>query len=102
MAKTLFKVFMNLLLSLASLITGPINAMIANDFPDFSTQMGNLATYINTYLGNSLAYFFHILPNGVSLYLSWIIDSLIVLIILSISAHIIVKVIGLIKRVKVI
>lgn len=102
MAKTLFKVLMNLLLSLASIITAPVNAMIANDFPEFSTQLINFANYMNNYLGSILNYFFNILPSGIVAYLIWIIDSLIVLFTISIGAHIIIKVIGLIKRVKVI
>ena len=102
MAKTIFKVLMNLLLSIASLITTPVNAIIRNDFPNFATQLQNFANLLNRFIGSNLTYFIHILPSGVISYLIWIIDSLIILFTISITAHTIIKVISLIKRVKVI
>ena len=102
MAKILFKVLINTMLSIASLITAPINAIIAADFPEFSTQLTNFGNLLNTYVGYYVAYFVHILPPALVAYFIWILDSLIILFTISIAAHIIVKVLSLIKRVKVI
>lgn len=102
MARTIFKVLMNLLLSIASLITAPVNAIIRNDFPTFANQLQTFSILLNRYIGTGLTYFIHIFPPEVIGYFIWIVDSLIVLATISITAHTIIKVIALIKRVKVI
>lgn len=102
MAKTIFKVFMNLLLSIASIITAPVNAIIRNDFPSFSTQLQNFSTLLSNFVGSKLTYFIYIIPGNILTYITWIIDSLIILFTISIAAHTIIKVISLIKNVKVI
>ena len=62
MIKAILNGIMSLVTKIIDIVLLPVNTLIANIFPDMSTSIGNFNTFVNQYIGGSLAYFFSILP----------------------------------------
>ena len=62
MAKAIFTVFFNVIKSLVSIILTPINLLVVNLFPDFTSLINTFNSAVATFLGSKLTYFFYILP----------------------------------------
>lgn len=100
MGKVLLKVVLKLISSILSIILLPINALLVTFVPDFSTYITIFNNNIARFFGNSLAWFFSILPpitkDLIFLYLSF----LIVYYSVTYTAHLIYKIFIIIKRIK--
>lgn len=53
---------LNIIIFLIDLMLTPINALFENVFPDMTASIARFNTFVNTYLGDTLSYFFSILP----------------------------------------
>ena len=62
MIKALINGILNLLASVIGLVLTPINNLISSLFPNVSSAISTFNTFVNTYVGGSLSYFFSILP----------------------------------------
>lgn len=62
MINALLKGILKVITKLLSLFLLPINLLINQLFPDMSAAIGHFNTFVNTYLGNTLTFFFSILP----------------------------------------
>lgn len=62
MAKALMKVIMKLVTSIVDIILLPINSLVGNIFPDFSSALSTFNNFITTYVGGTIGYFSSILP----------------------------------------
>lgn len=62
MIKALLNGILKMIINLVDIFLLPINALFANLFPDMSTAIGNFNTFIDTYIGGSLGYFFSLFP----------------------------------------
>lgn len=62
MINALLKGILSIITSILNIFLLPINALIENIFPDMSNAIGTFNTFINTYVGGTLSYFFSILP----------------------------------------
>ena len=101
MAKAIFKVFFKIIKAVANLFLAPINALVVNLFPDLSSIINTFNTAISRVVGGGLGFFAHILPPTTrSIILLWL-GILIAYYGISFTAHVILKIIDIIKRVKV-
>lgn len=101
MAKAIFTVFFKIIKGLVNVILAPINLIVANLFPSFSTLISTFNSGVNTFLGNGLSFFLHILPPSCrTLILLWL-TFLISYYSISLSIHAILKVYKLIKQIKI-
>lgn len=101
MANAIFKVFFKIIKGIANLFLAPINALIVNFFPDFSSMISTFNNAVNRVIGGGLGFFAHLLPPTTrQIILIWF-GILIAYYTLSFTAHIILKIIDIIKRVKV-
>ena len=48
--------------SVVNIFLIPINALFENVFPDMTNAISQFNTFVNTYVGGTLSYFFSILP----------------------------------------
>lgn len=53
---------MNLATKTIDLVLTPVNSLIENIFPNFSTIIGYFNTFVNQYIGSTLGWFFNLLP----------------------------------------
>lgn len=62
MIKALLNGLLSIITSLLNIFLLPINALIENVFPDMANSISTFNSFINTYVGGTLSYFFSILP----------------------------------------
>lgn len=62
MIKALLNGILGLAKKLIVIVLTPINALIANLFPSVASGISTFNNFVNTYIGNSLSYFFSMLP----------------------------------------
>ena len=62
MIKALLNGIMKIVTSALDIVLLPVNALIKNIFPDMSNAINTFTTFVNTYIGGTLGYFFSILP----------------------------------------
>lgn len=62
MIKFLINGILNLLQFVIGIVLTPVNALFTNLFPDMTTSIANFNTFANTYFGNTITYFFSVLP----------------------------------------
>lgn len=100
MAKAIFNVLFKVIKSVMNILLLPINALVANLFPDFSNLISTFNQGVQTYIGGGLGYFSSILPpntkNLVLLYLTFLVSYYTIVY----SAHAIIKIFHIIQRVK--
>lgn len=48
--------------TLLNVLLAPINLLFANIFPDMTSAISTFTTFVNTYIGSNLAWFFSLLP----------------------------------------
>lgn len=101
MAKALFSVLFKVIKGIATVVLTPINALVSNLFPDFSTLISTFNTAVGTFFTSSLNYFFHILPPNCRMFVLLWITLLIAFYTFSITAHAILKVYTIIKNIKI-
>lgn len=62
MIKAIINGIMKLVTSILNIVLLPVNTLIANIFPNMSTAINSFTTFVNTYIGGTLGYFFSLLP----------------------------------------
>lgn len=62
MIKAIINGLLKLIMSILNVFLLPINLLFENLFPDMTNALGTFNTFINTYVGGTLSYFFSILP----------------------------------------
>lgn len=62
MFKALLNGILNTITSILNLVLTPVNALFDNLFPDMSSAISNFNNFVNTYIGNNLAWFWNLLP----------------------------------------
>lgn len=62
MIKALLDGILNALASVVTFLLTPLNLLFTNLFPNMSSAISTFNTFINTYVGNGLSYFFSVLP----------------------------------------
>lgn len=101
MFKKLFIVLFKVIAKLISIILMPIDLLISGVFPDVSARVTQFTTIVNTYIGNSLAWFFNLLPPYTRGLVAFYLGFLISYYTITYSVHLILRVIALIKKVKI-
>lgn len=100
MAKAIFNVFFKVIQSVLNIILLPINALIVNLFPDFSSMITTFNTAIRTYIGPTIGYFSSLLPPTTKTLLIIYLTFLISYYTISYSAHAIIKIFKIIQKIK--
>lgn len=62
MIKAIINGLLNVIMSILNVFLYPINALFENLFPDMTNAIGTFNTFVNDYVGGTLSYFFSILP----------------------------------------
>lgn len=62
MFKALLNGILNTISSILNIVLSPINALFNNLFPDMSGAISNFNNFVNTYIGNNLAWFWNLIP----------------------------------------
>ena len=62
MIKALLNGILGLAKKLITIVLTPINLLVANLFPNMANAITTFNTFVNTYIGGSLSYFFSLLP----------------------------------------
>ena len=62
MIKAIINGLLKIIMSILNVFLLPINLLFENLFPDMTNAIGTFNTFINTYVGGTLSYFFSILP----------------------------------------
>lgn len=62
MIKAILNGILKMIAKVLDIFLTPINLLIENLFPDMSNAISTFVTFISTYLGNGLSYFFGLLP----------------------------------------
>ena len=62
MIKALLNGILNIITTLVGFILTPINALFTNLFPDMSIAISTFNTFVNSYIGSALSYFFSLFP----------------------------------------
>ena len=100
MAKAIFNVLFSVIKTVLNILLAPINLLVVNLFPDFSSLISNFNSFVSTYIGSGIGYFSSILPpiskNIILLYLTFLISYYTI----TYSAHAIIKIFKIIQRIK--
>lgn len=100
MAKAIFNVFFKIIQTVLNIVLLPVNALVVNLVPDFSAMISTFNNNVANYIGNGLGYFAYLLPpttrNLISIYLLFLTAYYTI----TISAHAIIKIFAIIKRIK--
>lgn len=62
MIKAIINGILKLAISLVNIVLTPVNALISGLFPNMAQAISTFNNFVNTYIGNSLSYFFSMLP----------------------------------------
>ena len=77
MIKAILNGIMKLVTNIINIVLLPVNNLIRNIFPSFTTAISNFNSFVATYVGGSLSYFCSILPpitkNIIALWLGFLI-----------------------------
>lgn len=62
MIKGILNGILKMIISVLNIFLIPVNALFENLFPDMTISINTFVTFVNTYVGGFLSYFFSILP----------------------------------------
>lgn len=62
MIKAILKGILKMVIKVLNVFLIPINALFENLFPSMTQAIGHFNTFVNTYIGGTLSYFFSLLP----------------------------------------
>lgn len=62
MIKAIINGILNILMKIIDIVLTPLNLLFDNVFPDVSNMISTFNTFVTTYVGGALSYFFSILP----------------------------------------
>lgn len=101
MIKLFFKLFLALITGIVNVFLLPVNALISNVFPDFTTLVANFTTGIQVFFTDTVSYFGNFLPPLTKELILLYLSILLIHYTLSIGVHAIMKVIHVIKALKI-
>lgn len=96
----ILKLLLGLLKFILNIVLLPINALIVQLLPDFSSYVSRFLSFINTYLVPLCSYFFNILPPMTREIVFFTILVNIALYTISLSVHTATKFFNVVKKVK--
>lgn len=100
MIKALLNGILTIITSILNVFLLPINALFENLFPDMTSAISTFNNFVNTYVGGTLSYFFSILPPIFrGLLVIWF-TFLISYYTIYFSYHALIKIWGIIQKVK--
>lgn len=101
MASALFNVFFKIIGTVVGVFTAPINLLLINFFPDFTSLIVNFNSNVTRIVGGGLAFFSSLLPpmtrGAILIYLGVVISYYVI----AINIHLILKVVKIIKNIKI-
>lgn len=100
MAKAIFTVLFKIIQGILNAILAPINLLVVNLLPDFSSMINTFNTSVSTYIGKGLAYFAYLLPPTTKQLISIYLLFLATYYTVTISVHSIIKIFKIIQRIK--
>lgn len=100
MANAIFKVFFTLISTVVNIITAPINVVLTNFFPSFTDMINTFNNGVTTLIGGSIAFFSHLLPPLTRATILFWIGAVISFYTISMTVHLIIKAITIIKNIK--
>lgn len=62
MINAIIKGILSVISKLITILLIPVNALFVNLFPDMTNAIATFNSFVSTYLGNNLSYFFSIFP----------------------------------------
>lgn len=62
MIKAIINGILNILMKVIDIVLTPLNLLFENLFPSASDLIGTFNTFVSTYIGGSLSFFFSLLP----------------------------------------
>lgn len=62
MIKAILNGILSALSGVVTFLLTPINALVSNLFPDMASAIATFNSFVDTYLGSNLAYFFSMFP----------------------------------------
>lgn len=62
MIKAIINGILNILMKVIDIVLTPLNLLFDNLFPDVGNMISTFSTFVNTYVGGTLSYFFSLLP----------------------------------------
>lgn len=101
LGKAIFKVLLKFIKSIANIILAPINLLVVNLFPSFSNLVSTFNSAVSQFVGNGLGWFSHILPPNTRGFILVYLGILVSYYTITITIHIILKVIQVIKAIKI-
>lgn len=101
MGRAIFTVFFKIMQGIANIFLLPINALITNFVPDLATIITKFNLSVNYYLGGGITWFVNLLPPTTRIALAVYIAFLISYYTVTYAAHVILKVVTLIKNIKI-
>lgn len=104
MAKAIFKALLTLIANIVSVFMTPINAIVSAAFPDLTTNINTFKTYVGNLVYHCLNFynwFLNIFPTPIQNLINLYLSILVIKYTITISIHIIIKVITIIKQIKI-
>ena len=62
MIKAIINGILGVLMKVIDIVLTPLNLLFNNLFPDVASMISTFTTFVNTYIGGALSYFFSLLP----------------------------------------
>lgn len=100
MIKLLFQVIFNMIKGLLNIVLLPLNLLIVNAFPNISSMISTFNSTVATVLGSGLGFFASLIPPITRSMILLYLTLLVAFYTISISAHIIIKVFTIIRKIK--
>lgn len=101
MFSVLFKVLFNIIISIGNIVLTPINNIVVNNFPTVAILINRFNTFINTYIGNGLAFFGALIPPICKEILIFYLGYLVIRFIIVLNIHILMVIFRIIKNIKI-
>lgn len=77
MIKAILNGIMKLVTNIINIVLLPVNALISNIFPNFSSSINQFNSFVSNYVGGTISYFSSLLPpitrNVIAIWLSFLI-----------------------------
>lgn len=101
MGSALFNVLFKIIGTIVGIFTAPINLILINFFPDFTTVIANFNNAVTTLIGGGLGFFSEILPPITRATILFYLGVVISYYVIAVNLHLILKVITIIKNLKI-
>lgn len=104
MAKAIFKALLTLIANIVSIFMSPINTLVSTAFPDLTYNVGLFRTYVGYLVQDCINYFnwfLYIFPQSIRNLIVLYLSILVIKYTVTLSVHLIVKVITIIKAIKI-